>query len=508
MYDSIALCFSGGGYRAATFSLGTLSLLEKVGLLQNVKAISTVSGGTITGVKYAQSQLEGDDFDTFFKEYYQWLFEDTLTRNAITHLRKTNVWRLSENKHKRRNPINAFAIEYNKFTNYRTLGETQENIIEEKTHLERVIFNATDFDNTTQFRFQNIKGNQRRFGNGKVHSLYKDVINDIKLGDVIAASTAFPGGFEPIGFPNDFTPKFPELKEIGLMDGGIVDNQGSSVFTSESSDSKDKYDLYFISDVSSPYSGIGFKFASKSKFSKYTSIFSKLTTLVIALVFTIFFFIKEWFVLYTIGVIMSSFLAVIQGVFLFASYKMQQETGLSQKLYLPPNRVGFYLVNRMKSLLRMAGVVFLKNDRRQHASALYSMFPKKSITSTVYELRCLNKEGDQTCQPEYVKNWDEISKHTGSISSLIIANSKKSADFGTTLWFSKEDESNNILDTVIACGEYTACYNLLAHMITNHKDNLQTIPLYQELLLLWNEFQKNPFYLVEQRKIKYRNKKL
>ena len=124
VFKSIALCFSGGGYRAACFSLGTLSLLEKVGLLENVKAISTVSGGTITGVKYAQSQIEEKDFQVFFDEYYKWLAKDELTSNALSHLRWPLIWNQPENKHKRKNPINAFAIEYNKLTKRRRASRT------------------------------------------------------------------------------------------------------------------------------------------------------------------------------------------------------------------------------------------------------------------------------------------------------------------------------------------------------------------------------------------------
>lgn len=167
LFKSIALCFSGGGYRAACFSLGTLSLLEKVGLLENVKAISTVSGGTITGVKYSQSQLEGKDFHTLFEEYYQWLHKDELAANALDHLRSPLIWNQLENKHKRKKPINAFAIEYNKFTNHRTLGEVQNAINEGETYLKRVIFNATDFDSTHQFRFQNIKEIEKGLEMGK-----------------------------------------------------------------------------------------------------------------------------------------------------------------------------------------------------------------------------------------------------------------------------------------------------------------------------------------------------
>lgn len=58
-FQSIALCFSGGGFRAAAFSLGVLSYLNKVkiksaegeaSLLSHVNFIASASGGTITNL--------------------------------------------------------------------------------------------------------------------------------------------------------------------------------------------------------------------------------------------------------------------------------------------------------------------------------------------------------------------------------------------------------------------------------------------------------------------------
>lgn len=43
----IALCLSGGGFRAALFHLGALRRLHELGILQRVAAISSVSGGSI-----------------------------------------------------------------------------------------------------------------------------------------------------------------------------------------------------------------------------------------------------------------------------------------------------------------------------------------------------------------------------------------------------------------------------------------------------------------------------
>jgi predicted patatin/cPLA2 family phospholipase len=57
-FDNIGLCFSGGGFRATFYALGVLSYLNRIEfrqkpLLESVTALSTVSGGTITGVGYA-----------------------------------------------------------------------------------------------------------------------------------------------------------------------------------------------------------------------------------------------------------------------------------------------------------------------------------------------------------------------------------------------------------------------------------------------------------------------
>src|SRR5438270_3061057 len=44
----IALCLSGGGYRAMVFHLGTLWRLNETGLLKQLNRVSSVSGGSIT----------------------------------------------------------------------------------------------------------------------------------------------------------------------------------------------------------------------------------------------------------------------------------------------------------------------------------------------------------------------------------------------------------------------------------------------------------------------------
>lgn len=53
----IALCLSGGGFRAALFHLGALRRLHEVGLLQQVRTISSVSGGSILAGYLAETMI-------------------------------------------------------------------------------------------------------------------------------------------------------------------------------------------------------------------------------------------------------------------------------------------------------------------------------------------------------------------------------------------------------------------------------------------------------------------
>lgn len=46
--DGVALCLSGGGYRAMLFHVGVLIRLNEIGLLGKLKRVSSVSGGSIT----------------------------------------------------------------------------------------------------------------------------------------------------------------------------------------------------------------------------------------------------------------------------------------------------------------------------------------------------------------------------------------------------------------------------------------------------------------------------
>ncbi|MEO1672809.1 MAG: patatin-like phospholipase family protein, partial [Cyanobacteria bacterium J06631_2] len=113
------------------------------------------------------------------------------------------------------------------------------------------------------FRFQRSAKPKARIGNGSI-SITKAEAADIRVADIVAASSCFPGGFEPLAFPEDFNWSSPEIleqvrqrvyqnisPEIALMDGGIYDNQGiESLYLADQRSSKDhQLDLFIISDV-------------------------------------------------------------------------------------------------------------------------------------------------------------------------------------------------------------------------------------------------------------------
>lgn len=61
--QGIALCLSGGGYRAMVFHLGALWRLNEAGLLRKLNRISSVSGGSITagmlGLQWKKLNFDG-----------------------------------------------------------------------------------------------------------------------------------------------------------------------------------------------------------------------------------------------------------------------------------------------------------------------------------------------------------------------------------------------------------------------------------------------------------------
>ena len=75
----IGLALSGGGSRAIAFHLGCLRALHELGILDNVKVISTVSGGSVIGGLYVTHQESFPDFESRVRQ----LLGQGLIRSAL-----------------------------------------------------------------------------------------------------------------------------------------------------------------------------------------------------------------------------------------------------------------------------------------------------------------------------------------------------------------------------------------------------------------------------------------
>src|ERR1035437_3924521 len=213
-FENIALAFSGGGFRAAAFALGTLSYMDELKLedgtplLQKVTYLSSASGGTIATAMYSLNSAQGKSFGDFYKKLFENLEGVKLLENAMKILNDKSEW--DNRPGKNRNMINAFAIAYDKFLFDK--NHLSSLIGKNKSHLEEVCFNTTEFYRGLLFR-QNVKlkhdskiDKDFLFGNFIVQLNHKSAAN-LKLADLLAASSCFPGGFEPIIFPDDFINK-------------------------------------------------------------------------------------------------------------------------------------------------------------------------------------------------------------------------------------------------------------------------------------------------------------
>lgn len=83
--------------------------MEGSPLIQQLAVVSTISGGTITGMKYALSLAERQPFAVFYKGLYSFLKEDILLGKALETLNNSAPW---SGLPLLRNLINAFALIY------------------------------------------------------------------------------------------------------------------------------------------------------------------------------------------------------------------------------------------------------------------------------------------------------------------------------------------------------------------------------------------------------------
>jgi len=254
----IGLCLSGGGYRAAAFHLGVLSYLDRCKLLSNVFAVSTVSGGAIVGAKYIQSLIDGAPAEEFFRDLYSFLSGKSLLEHCFERLGRTSP----EVPSGRGNAVIALAQSYDEELFHRTNGRSLlfQDVLTADIPVTEVVFNATEFRSGLPFRFRRSSDPNIPQGNHVLSVATKDCAA-VRIADIVAASSCFPAGFEPLAFPDDFAwPKgavpaglraqFTDNAgnaPVAIMDGGLGDNQGIDALF-EATKSWQTIDFLVVSD--------------------------------------------------------------------------------------------------------------------------------------------------------------------------------------------------------------------------------------------------------------------
>jgi predicted acylesterase/phospholipase RssA len=156
----IGMVLSGGGSRAAAFHFGALEYLDRIGLISRVNMISTVSGGSFVGAKYALCMAHDQDFNSFFKEFYYNLLR---TRALADTLRKLAELPQCGDGYsipsKRRDLIVCAAQTYAE-TFLRRGSDGPAYLFGDVVNapedypLEEVVFNTTEYRTGVAFRFQ------------------------------------------------------------------------------------------------------------------------------------------------------------------------------------------------------------------------------------------------------------------------------------------------------------------------------------------------------------------
>lgn len=209
----IALCLSGGGYRAALFHLGALRRLNEVGALSKLDLISSVSGGSILAAHLVKRLVPWPQAGQAFAGWQQ--IEDEFHGFVRKNIRNWPV-------------LKRFLFPWNWFrpsTQVRALEREYETWLTQGIKLSGLperpefVLCATDMVNGVAWVFQ-----KRRVGSYKAK--YVEPAPDWPLARAVAASSCFPPVFDPLPIkpPNGKTP--PGFIGMSLSDGGLYDNLG------------------------------------------------------------------------------------------------------------------------------------------------------------------------------------------------------------------------------------------------------------------------------------------
>lgn len=240
--SKIGLALSGGGYRAAAYHIGVLRALHKLGVLDKVDYISSVSGGSIIAAYYG---LYDGDYESFETEFFQkiqkgvlnWPIVNLIIISAFVALFfwYGGGWGL-------------LTIVFLWFAWYKILPISyiiskaydklffHEKVLKDLKAYPVITINATDYPTVSQFTFSHERMYNFYYGAGAFYH------EQFPVSKAVMASSCVPFAFCPVRIPKTFQTGMMNRKEPPmLLDGGLYDNQGTHVLTDKMSPYKSKY---------------------------------------------------------------------------------------------------------------------------------------------------------------------------------------------------------------------------------------------------------------------------
>ena len=214
----VALCLSGGGYRAMLFHVGAIWRLNELRYLPKLDRVSSVSGGSITagalGMNWSRLQFDDNGFagnlDEQFVQPIRSISSKTIDMGAVFGgiLLPGTI-------------SDRVAGAYRKHV----FGHTG---LQDLPDRPRFVINATNVQTGSLWRFS--KPYMADYVVGMVRN------PKVELAIAVAASSAFPPILSPVQLsvdPADFDPaergplhKPPYTSDVVLADGGVYDNLG------------------------------------------------------------------------------------------------------------------------------------------------------------------------------------------------------------------------------------------------------------------------------------------
>ena len=216
--EGIALCLSGGGYRAMLFHLGALWRLNEAGYLPRLERVSSVSGGSMTNGALALAW----DGSTSTRPAWRARFQDALVDPLRKLAGKTiDIWAIVLGILLPGSIGNWYARSLKR----NLLGDATLQDIPDRP---RFIFNATNLQSAVLWRSRSPTCATTGSARSRRPTL--------DLATAVAASGAFPPLLSPVTLkpqPTDWTPgsgldlqRPPFTEKVFLTDGGVYDNLG------------------------------------------------------------------------------------------------------------------------------------------------------------------------------------------------------------------------------------------------------------------------------------------